>query len=287
MEIDYGKLIRPQLDGYDINFFKQVKQENGFIKKDFPYLKKSFDNKMYLHTWRQQETLPAKIINDFAVVDAIALETKKAAPLEYNMLVELVDVFTPILCANGHEYSCQHAAHEYPNAWIVMASVNNDPVVTIRNMCHELIHWKFTALGFGSGITPENMDMIEHNYEFVLNPYEELHHSIVNSYNDTAQASVGHKASGRPISASIHAYASFLIEIDVALKFIQYNPQKYYIWFSYIKKWGNRLDESLEALLRGAKTTPKGAQLLLGLYNWTRDFQQDYKDSLVALSKLI
>jgi hypothetical protein len=109
----------------------------------------------------------------------------------------------------------------------------------------------------------------------------------VNSYDDTAQAAVGHKASGRPISASLHAYASFLGEAEVSLRFVQHDFKAHYHWLGYAKKWGDRLNESLEALMLKAHTTEKGAQLLLGLYRWTRDYQEEYKDTLKTLSKLM
>ncbi len=287
MEIDYSRILQPQEDGYDVLVYKQIKKEKGFIKKELPDIVKRFNKSIYIHTWKPRE-LPSQLVHPNSyLIDKIEHEASTIVPIEYKMLTELVDVLTPIECNTGNEYSCQHAAVEYPNAWIVMAPVTDDPAVTIRNMCHEMTHWKFTFLGFGKGCTPEVFDMLEHNNEFVLNPIEELHHSIVNSYADTAQASVGHKASGRPISASIHAYGSFLIEAQVALRFARYNPQKYYRWFGYARKWGSRLDESMDALLRHAKTTPNGAQLLLGLYKWTRDFQEEYKDTIKTLSKLL
>ena len=287
MEIDYSRILQPQDDGYDVQVFKQLKIQNGFVKKEFSNIPKRFDNTIYIHSW-QKERLPRSFVDaSHTHFDVLEQEAKDAAPLEYSTLCGLVDVLSPIECNDGNEFSCQHPAVEYPHAWIVMAPVNGRPPVTIRNMLHEMTHWKFTTLGFGKGCTPDVFDMLEHNNEFVLNPIEELHHSIVNSYADTAQSSVGHKASGRPISASIHAYGSFLIEAHVALKFARHNIQKNYQWFGYAKKWGGRLEESMEALLKGARTTPKGAQLLLGMYKWTKQFQEEYTDTVKTLSKLL
>jgi hypothetical protein len=285
MTIDYSRIIQAQPDGYDIQVYQQIKTERGFVKKQFPYKKM---HGMYVHTWKSASDLESTFNNNDTQLRLVEQEALKAVPTIWNTITSLVDVYTPIVLADdGNEFSCQHAAVEYPNCWIVMAPLTNDPVITVRNMYHEMIHWKFTALGFGKGVTPQVFDMLETTDEFVLNPVSELHHSIVNSYSDTAQAAVGHKASGRPISASIHAYGSFLGEADVALKFVQYNPQKYYSWLGYAKKWGDRLDESLEALMTGTKTTAKGAQLLLGLYRWTRDYQEEYRDTLKTLSKLM
>ena len=284
MTIDYSRIIQAQPDGYDIRVYQQIKAEKGFVKRQFPFKKMS---EMYVHTWNTDKELSAPYNDNDIQLDVVATEASKAVPVIWNSILSLVDVFTPIHLDGGNEYSCQHAAFQYPNSWIVMAPLCNDPVITVRNLYHEMIHWKFTALGFGKGVTPEIFDMLETTDEFVLNPITELHHSIVNSYADTAQAAVGHKASGRPISASIHAYGSFLGEAEVSLKFVQYNPQKYYNWLGYAKKWGDRLDESLEALMKGTKTTAKGAQLLLGLYRWTRDYQEEYRDTLKTLSKLM
>lgn len=283
MTIDYSRIIQAQPDGYDVTVFKQIKEQRGYVKKQFPFKKVSG---MYVHGWNKSE-LPTMFVDDDSKLNNLENIAPAVVPTEWNTITQLVDVFTPIECIDGNEFSCQHAAVEYPNSWIVMAPLTNDPVITIRNMYHEMIHWKFTALGFGKGCTPQVFDMLEHNNEFVLNPVDELHHSIVNSYNDTAQAAVGHKASGRPISASIHAYGSFLGEADVALKFAKYDIGRYYNWLAYAKKWGDRLDESLEELLLRAKTTPKGAQLLLGLYKWTVEYQEEYKDTIKTLSKLI
>lgn len=284
MTIDYSRIINAQKDEYDIQVYKQIKVERGFVKKQFPYGKLAG---MYVHTWMKKEKMEADYFVDTKMLDTVAREAENAVPTIWKSITSLVDVFTPIACVDGNEFSCQHAAIEYPNSWIVMAPLTEDPVITVRNMYHEMIHWKFTALGFGKGCTPEVFDMLHTTDEFVLNPVTELHHSIVNSYTDTAQAAVGHKTSGRPISASLHAYGSFLGEAEVAMKFVQYNPQKYYHWLGYAQKWGNRLDESLEAIMKGTKTTAKGAQLLLGLYRWTKDYQEEYNDTLKTLSKLM
>jgi hypothetical protein len=284
MTIDYSRIINAQQDGYDIQVYQQIKAERGFVKKQFPYGQLAG---MYVHTWKSDREMEAQYYTDNRLLNKVGNEASKAVPTIWKSITNLVDVFTPIACIDGNEFSCQHAAKEYPNCWIVMAPLTEDPVITVRNMYHEMIHWKFTALGFGKGVSPEVFDMLETTDEFVLNPVSELHHSIVNSYADTAQAAVGHKASGRPISASLHAYGSFLGEAEVALKFVQYNPQKYYHWLGYAKKWGDRLDESLEAIMLGTKATAKGAQLLLGLYRWTREYQEEYNDTLKTLSKLM
>ena len=283
MTIDYSRIINAQQDGYDIQVYQQIKKERGFVKKEFPFDRRSG---MYIHAFNPQ-ALSAPYFSNKILLNNLFDIAPKVVPVIWNSIISLVDVYTPIQLDGGNEYSCQLAAREYPNCWIVMAPLTEDPVITIRNMYHEMIHWKFTALGFGKGVTPDVFDMLETTDEFVLNPVSQLHHSIVNSYDDTAQDAVGNKATGRPISASIHAYGSFLGEAEVAIKFVQYNPQKYYHWLGYAKKWGDRLDESLEAIMKGTKATAKGAQLLLGLYRWTKEYQEEYKDTIKTLSKLI
>jgi hypothetical protein len=287
MEIDYSRILQPQEDGYDVQVYQEIKKQKGFVKKEFSGIPKRFDNNIYVHSWKKNELATPFVPATHPYFDVLEQEAKLATPLEYKTLIGLVDVLSSIECLNGNEFSCQNAAVEYPHAWIVMAPINNQPAITIRNMLHEMLHWKFTALGFGKGCTPEVFDMLHHNNEFVLNPIDELHHSIVNSYADTAQPAVGKKATGRPISASIHAYGSFLGEAHVALKFARHDFKKNYNWFGYAKKWGSRLEESMDALLRGAKTTPKGAQLLLGMYKWTKQFEEEYTDTVKTLSKLL
>lgn len=287
MEIDYSRILQPQEDGYDVMIFQHIKAQKGFVKKEFTNIPKRFDNTIYIHSW-QKEQLPKPFIDaSHRYFNLLEQEAKLASSLEYSTLLGLVDVLSPIECNDGNEFSCQHAAIQYPHAWIIMAPMSDAPAVTIRNMLHEMTHWKFTTLGFGKGCTPDVFDMLHHDNEFVLNSIDELHHSIVNSYADTAQPAVGNKPTGRPISASIHAYGSFLGEAHVALKFARHNIQKNYQWFRYAKKWGDRLEESMDALLRGAKTTPKGAQLLLGMYKWTKQFQEEYIDTVKTLSKLV
>jgi hypothetical protein len=283
--VDYSRVIQPQEDGYDIQFFQQLKVQRGFVKKEFPYISRYLSG-MGVWSWNK-DNLSAPYNDDTAQLQRLETIAPQAAPLIWNNITNLVDIFTPIHCIDGNEYSCQHAAVDYPHSWIVMAPLTNDPTVTVRNLFHEMIHWKFTTLGFGKGCTPEIFDMLEHNNEFVLNPLDELHHSIVNSYADTAQPSVGNKPTGRPISASIHAYGSFIGEAHVALQFAKYNISEYYRWLGYAKKWGSRLEESMEALMLHAKTTPKGAQLLLGLYKWTKQYQEEYTDTIKTLSKLV
>lgn len=284
MTIDYSRIINAQQDGYDIQVYQQIKAEKGFVKKQFPFKKMAG---MYVHTWKSPQNISAPFNDNDEQLYRVEQEAEKAVPTIWNTIKSLVDVYSPIICDNGNEFSCQHAADEYPNSWIVMAPLTDDPVITVRNMYHEMIHWKFTTLGFGRGIFVNDMDMLQTTDEFVLNPISELHHSIVNSYPDTAQPAVGNKPTGRPISASLHAYGSFLGEAEVAMKFVQYDPRKYHRWLPYAKKWGDRLDESLEALLLGTKATAKGAQLLLGLYRWTREYQEEYKDTIKTLYKLM
>jgi len=283
--VDYSRVIQPQEDGYDIQFFQQLKAQKGFAKQEFPYIQKHV-SRMSVWSWNK-DNLSAPYNDDATQLQQLETIAPQATPLIWNNITSLVDIFTPIACIDGNEYSCQRAAVEYPHSWIVMAPLTNDPTVTVRNLFHEMIHWKFTTLGFGKGCTPEMFDMLEHNNEFVLNPLDELHHSIVNSYADTAQPSVGNKPTGRPISASIHAYGSFIGEAHVALQFAKYNISEYYRWLGYSKKWGSRLEESMEALMLHAKTTPKGAQLLLGLYKWTKQYQEEYADTIKTLSKLV
>lgn len=287
MIIDYSKILQPQTDGYDVTVFQQIKAETGFVNKVFPDIPKRFDNKIYIHSWKKNNLPQAFIPATDVRFNLLEEHGKLITPIEWNSITNLVDVLTTIACPDGNEFSCQHAAYEYPGAWIVMAPITNNPSVIIRNMLHEMTHWKLTALGFGKGVTPTSLDMLEHDNQFVLNPVEELHHSIVNSYPDTAQPAVGNKPTGRPISASIHAYASFIGEAQVALRFAKYDIQRYHNLLRYAKKWGDRLDESLEALMLGAKTTPNGAQLLLGLYRWTKEYQEEYKDAINTLSKLL
>jgi hypothetical protein len=280
--IDYSRVLQPQEDWYDIDFYKTVKKKSGFKKIYFDYVNTALGHKVQIWKWRDL-SVNSKYIDSPSLIHHLHSEATLACPLIYNNILELVDVFTPIECVDGNEYSCQHSADEFPHAWIIMAPLTHDPTVSIRNLYHELMHWKLTALGFGKGPA----DFLDTTDEFVLNDKAELYHSIVNSYPDTAQPSVGNKPTGRPISACIHAYASFLGEIDAALQFVKYNPEKYYIWMGYAKKWERRLDESLEALLLNAKTTPKGAQLLMGLYKWSHDVKEDYKDTIKTLERLV
>jgi hypothetical protein len=281
-EIDYSKILQPQPDYYDVNFYKDLKRQVGFRRREFDHIQNSLGNQVKIWRWRDLN-VNSRYTDDTQLLQNLNNEAKMACPLIYNNILQLVDGFTPIECNDGNEYSCQLSADEFPHAWIIMAPLTKDPTVSIRNLYHELMHWKLTALGFGKGPA----DFLDTTDEFVLNDKSELYHSIVNSYPDTAQPAVGNKPTGRPISACIHAYASFLGEVEASLQFVKHNPEKYYIWMGYAKKWERRLDESLEALMLHTKTTHKGSQLLLGLYKWTVAVKEEYKDTITTLHKLM
>ena len=79
------------------------------------------------------------------------------------------------------------------------------------------MHWKLVALGFGNKANV----FFPTTQEFILNHESELCWYIVNSYADTAQPAVGNKPTNRPVSASLHAYLSFLAVAHVHVKNLQ------------------------------------------------------------------
>ena len=133
------------------------------------------------------------------------------------------------------------------------------------------MHWKLLALGFGTGpntFFPTTKD-------FILNDESELCWSIVNSYADTAQPAVGNKPTNRPVSASLHAYVSFL---GVAYSYVQFLKVKPNSNVAKVKakQWGSRFDKSFNELLKVGKFTDNGEQLMKGLGKWTSDFYKEY-----------
>jgi hypothetical protein len=272
IDVDYSRVLQPQDDGYDSVFFLALKATRGFILLEDPALAPRLGGRMHILNAHGAclDGMPLDAGNPHFARLEQAL--RAAAPAYAAMLCQLVDVFIPAPCVDGVECSSMKKASVYPGAWMIMASMTDDPVVAARNLMHELMHWKLVALGFGS-----LNDLAGNTAEFILNDEVELHHSIVNSYADTMQTYMRTPA-GRPMGACIHGYTSFLAVVATTLKFAQHDARQAPRALHYAKKWAERLEPSLAAIMRGARVTPKGAQLLQGLQRWTDEVQLAYRD---------
>lgn len=271
--IDYSRVIRPQEDGYDIGIMTMLKRQKGWKAYEYPQQLLKFNNKICV--------LPRDSMNDMKKImnyDYEDTETKwtGAWNLGYKNIISLVDIITPHFTddynnISGHVPNSEE--YGYPNVWGIMSTFNENRAVTFTNVFHELMHWKLLALGFGTG--PNTF--FPTTDEFILNDESELCWSIVNSYNDTAQPAVGHKATDRPVSASLHAYVSFLGVAYSYVQFLRRNPRNEVARLK-TKQWGSRFEKSFEELLKVGRFTPKGEQLMTGLAHWTADFYKEYKE---------
>ena len=269
---DYSRVLQPQEDLYDITVMRELKLRNGWQKHTFPKQLLKFDNKICVLPQNSQTEL-SKVLN----VNYNLLENtwKTVWPLGYTNIIELVDIITPNFPQQSEQNFSGHVPNTgmygYPNVWGIMSTVGDNPSVIFTNIFHELMHWKLLSLGFGTGpntFTPTTD-------EFILNDQTELCWSIVNSYADTAQPAVGNKPTDRPVSASLHAYVSFLGVAYSYVQFLKVDPTNQ-VARQKAKQWGSRFDKSFNELLKIGKFTDKGQQLMTGLGMWTSDFYKEY-----------
>jgi hypothetical protein len=272
---DYSRVIQPQEDFYDITVMNNLKIKKRWAPHTYPAQLLKFDNRICMLPKDSTTEFP-KVLN----INYNQLENtwKRAWNLGYNNIVNLVDIITPHFPEVGKPeqnfsgHVPDTARYGYPNVWGIMSTFGNqEPEVIFTNIFHELMHWKLLALGFGTGpntFFPTTKD-------FILNDESELCWSIVNSYADTAQPAVGNKPTDRPVSASLHAYVSFLGVAYSYVQFLKVNPNSH-VAKAKAKQWGSRFDKSFNELLKVGKFTDNGQQLMKGLGKWTSDFYKEY-----------
>jgi hypothetical protein len=268
--IDYTRLLQPQEDGYDISVFSQIKKEKGYVNVEYPDLMRKFNGQVAVVPKNEQNWQYVQQIN----FDKITKTCETIWPLGYNNFCQLVDAYIPWI-EEETNYSGQHDGEEFGHqgGWGIMSSlIHNDPAALFANLMHELMHWKLVALGFGNKANV----FFPTTQEFILNHESELCWSIVNSYADTAQPAVGNKPTNRPVSASLHAYLSFLAVANVHVRNLQIDPNNEE---SRIKarRWASRFDKCLDELWKVGKFTDKGTRLMMGVSKWTGDFFYEAK----------
>jgi hypothetical protein len=268
--IDYSRVIRPQEDMYDVMVMQKLKEAQGWKVYEYPETLLKFDGRICVIPQDQRRLNNVLQYN----YSDTTQRWKSAYPLGYKNITSLVDIINPHF-TNANENISGHIIdtdkYGYYNTWGIISTFGDDPSVVFTNIFHELMHWKLLALGFGTGpntFFPTTKD-------FILNDETELCWSIVNSYKDTAQAAVNNKATDRPVSASLHAYVSFLGVAYSYVQFLKKNPNNW-VAREKSKLWGSRFDKSFNELLKVGKFTDKGEQLMKGLADWTVDFYKEY-----------
>lgn len=269
-EIDYERVLQPQEDGYDVQVFQKIKNDNGFISVDYPDSILRFHKKVAVVPKSEQDW------NHVQKVDFLNISKtcERIWPLGYNNFCTLVDAYIPWV-EQETNYSGQYDGEEFGHqgGWGIMSSlIDDNPSALFANLMHELMHWKLVALGFGLRANT----FFPTTQEFILNHESELCWSIVNSYADTAQPAVGNKPTNRPVSASLHAYLSFLAVAHVHIKNLQIDSNNEE---SRVKaaRWASRFDKCLDELWKVGKFTNKGTRLMMGISKWTGDFFYEAK----------
>lgn len=269
-EIDYERILQPQEDGYDIQVFNDIKYYNGYKSMSYPSTLPKLGSLTVVLPKNQTQLMYIRDIDFGPIVEFY----KKVWPLGYNNIISLVDAYIPNLEPNEN-YSGQHDGEEFgqSGAWGIMSTLDlHNPATTFANLIHELMHWKLVSIGFGIKANT----FFPTTQEFILNHESELCWSIVNSYEDTAQPAVGNKPTNRPVSASLHAYLSFLgvaYTYSQVLKVQRDNHEALY----KMKLWGSRFDKCLDELWKVGYFTPKGQRLMIGISKWTTDFFYEAK----------
>jgi hypothetical protein len=268
---DYSRVIRPQEDFYDIRVMKHLKKNMGWKQYEYPSRLMRLNNSVCILPRENMNELQ-RILN----INFVKMENswENTWQLGYNNICSLVDIITPDFSGETSNISGHvpdTSKYGYPDAWGIMSTINGDPSMVFTNVFHELMHWKLLALGFGTG--PNKF--FPTTKEFILNDESELCWSIVNSYADTAQPAVGNKPTDRPVSASLHAYVSFLGVAYSYVQFLKLDPTNQNALYK-TKLWGSRFDKSFNELLKIGTFTDKGQQLMKGLGMWTSDFYKEY-----------
>jgi len=268
--IDYARVLQPQEDGYDIQIFKEIKNNNGYNVIEYPDIMVRFNGSVAVVPKSEKDWEHIQQIN----FDSITNKCQLIWPLGYNNFCQLVDAYVPWI-EEGSNYSGQHDGVEFGHqgGWGVMSTlIDKDPSALFANLMHELMHWKLVALGFGNKANV----FFPTTQEFILNHESELCWSIVNSYADTAQPTVGNKPTDRPVSASLHAYLSFLAVANVHVRNLQIDPNNGESR-AKAKRWGSRFDKCLDELWKVGRFTDKGTRLMMGVSKWTGDFFYEAK----------
>ena len=264
-DIDYTRILQPQEDGYDIQVFQEIKKNHGYAPFDYPTSMVKFHGKVAVLPTDEEQY---KLINR---IDWSHLSNyfQSIWPLGYNCFQNLVDAYVPDFDQSDN-ISGQHDGSNFGHngAWGIVSTLDyHTPAATFVNLMHELMHWKLVALGFGNKANV----FFPTTQEFILNHESELCWSIVNSYADTAQAAVGNKPTNRPVSASIHAYLSFLAVAHTYINVLKIEPNhEAAIYKSNL--WGSRFNKCLDEIWKVGKFTDKGTRLMLGISTWTSDF---------------
>jgi hypothetical protein len=266
--IDYSRILQPQEDGYDVEQFKKIKEVNGYKPEYFPPSMLRFDSRVVVMP-TDEESYNNLLAYNFAHLEDYY---RRGYSTGYNCLTTLLDVFVPVFTPdNNISGQLDGDSCLYPNSWVIRCTMHDNPAVTFTNLIHELMHWKLVALGFGTGANT----FFPTTKQFILNETDELCWSIVNSYDNTAQAAVGNKATDRPVSAAIHAYLSFLSVAYSYVQFLKIDPNNGEARFK-AKQWGERFDKSLNEIWKVGRFTPEGYRLMYGITNWTSDFFREY-----------
>jgi hypothetical protein len=264
-DIQYDRVLQPQEDGYDIQVFQEIKKSKGYVPVDYPSSMVKFHGKVAVLPKSERDVSYLNNIN----FERIANYYSATWSLGYKNIRELVDAYVPDINENDN-ISGQYDGEEFghPGAWAIMSTLTvQNPAATFANLIHELMHWKLVALGFGNKANV----FFPTTQEFILNHESELCWSIVNSYADTAQAAVGNKPTNRPVSASLHAYLSFLGVAYTHSQILKIDPTNNESSFK-MQRWGTRFDKCLDEIWKVGKFTPKGQRLMMGVSNWTSDF---------------
>lgn len=267
---DYSRVLEPQADGYDIGFFKTLKQQQGWVPNEYPTSLVKLDKVAVLP--RNEGELEEIYAIDFAPVNEYY---KTIYPRGYRNIVELVDFYVPDFRQHSN-FSGQYGGADVGHAggWGIMSTyVYDNFAPTFVNLMHELMHWKLVALGFGTG--PNTF--FPTTQEFILNHESELCWSIVNSYADTAQPAVGNKPTNRPVSASLHAYLSFLSVAYTHVQVLKHQPTNQEAQFK-ATLWGGRFNKCLDELWKVGKFTDSGVGLMQGITSWTAQFHREYNE---------
>lgn len=275
-DVDYERILQPQEDMYDVQVFKEIKKSKGYVEVEYPSSMVKFHGKVAILPTDKQSLDYLNTVDFERIADFYS----RAWPLGYDSIRHLVDVYVPNIDSTTN-YSGQYDGtdFEHTGAWGVMSSlVTHDPAATLANLIHELMHWKLVALGFG---TKANT-FFPTTQDFILNHESELCWSIVNSYADTAQPAVGNKPTDRPVSASLHAYLSFLGVAYTHSQVLKIQPNNYESQFK-MKRWGERFDKCLDEIWKVGKFTPKGQRLMMGVAKWTADFYYEARQHKLHL----
>ena len=253
-DINWRRMARPQLDGYDTLIFLDLARERyGFVKESPGREPATFGGAVAVRapaTPYAPYLVPAPA--DHRNVEGAASVIERAWPEQFKQLADALGWFEPLLDTNFPDDDMMQGctsgnSAKYGGVCITVQS----PIGAAEGIVHEFGHMKLHAMGVNL------MDWTN----IVGNAPEELFDSPIR------------KDIKRPMGAVLQAQYSYIhvLHLDLALRRIGETPAMLDLNYQRMKAGKATLDEHF-------RPGPNGEEFMLGLNEWTLELFAEYAD---------